>query len=139
MPPDRSVLRVLCVDDRSAEADRLGVLLDLVGFEARVCYDGATALDAAEQFRPDAAILDLMMPGMDGIELGRELRGREWGRDLPLVALTSLAEGPAARLTAAVGFDLHLTKPVEPDRLANVLADIVILRGEAGLPAERPA
>lgn len=131
MPTGEPVLRVLCVDDNHDIADTLGVLLELVGYEARVCYDGPSALRAAEEFRPDAAILDLMMPGMDGVELGRRLRARPWATALPLVAVTALGDDEARRRTAEAGFDLHLTKPVEPDRLANVLADIVILRGEA--------
>jgi CheY-like chemotaxis protein len=124
------VLRVLCVDDNHDAADTLGVLLELVGFEARVCYDGQSALAEADRYRPDACILDLSMPGMDGIEVGRRLRERDWGRALPLVALTALADEESRNQTTRAGFDLHLTKPVDPDRLANVLADIVILRAE---------
>ena len=125
------VLRILCVDDNRDAADTLGVLLELAGYQARVCYDGDTALEAAEDFRPDAAILDLSMPGMTGDELGRRLRATDWGRTLPLVALTALSGEDARQRTAAAGFDLHLVKPVNPDRLANVLADIVILRGDS--------
>lgn len=131
------ILRVLCVDDNHDAADTLGILLEIVGFEVRVCYDGLSALAEAESFRPDAAILDLTMPGMDGDELGRRLREQPWGRHLPLVALTALSGEDAHKRTAAVGFDLHLTKPVAPDRLANVLADIVILRGETVPTADR--
>jgi len=133
MPPeDPPVLRVLCVDDNRDAADTLGILLELVGFEAKVCYDGQTALTEADRFRPDACILDLTMPGLDGVEVGRRLRERAWGRTLPLVAVTALGDEEARRQTREAGFDLHLTKPVDPDRLANVLADIVILRSDAG-------
>lgn len=135
MPTGEPVLRVLCVDDNPDIADTLGVLLDLAGYEARVCYDGPSALTVAEQFRPDAAILDLMMPGMDGIELARRLRAAPWAGALPLVAVTALGDDEARRRTTEAGFDLHLTKPVDPDRLANVLADIVIMRGDS---IERP-
>jgi CheY-like chemotaxis protein len=130
------VLRVLCVDDNRDAADTLRVLLELVGYEARVCYDGVTALAEADLYRPDACILDLSMPGMDGIEIGRRLRERDWGRTLPLVALTALGDEETRRRTAQAGFDLHLTKPVDPDRLANVLADIVILRSDTWPPGE---
>jgi CheY-like chemotaxis protein len=114
------------------------VLLELVGYEVRVCYDGESALAAAEEFRPDACILDLTMPGLDGVEVGRLLRERPWARNLPLVAVTALGNEEARRRTAEAGFDLHLTKPVDPDRLANVLADIVILRGDTWLPDDSP-
>jgi CheY-like chemotaxis protein len=125
------VLRILCVDDNHDAADTLGVLLELVGYQAKVCYDGPTALAAAEQFRPDAVILDLCMPGMGGEEVPRRPRAPHWGKTLPLVALTALSGEDARERTTAAGFDLHLVKPVNPDRLANVLADIVILRAES--------
>jgi CheY-like chemotaxis protein len=131
---DPPVLRVLCVDDHPDTADSLGVLLELVGYEAKVCYDGASALALAEEFRPDACILDLTMPGIDGVEVGRRLRERPWARNLPLVAVTALGNDEARRRTTEAGFDLHLTKPVDPDRLANILADIVILRSDYWLP-----
>ena len=131
---DPPVLRVLCVDDNHDAADSLGVMLELVGFEAKVCYDGASALAVADEFRPDACILDLTMPGLDGVEVGRRLRERGWDRNLPLVAVTALGNDDARRRTTQAGFDLHLTKPVDPDRLANVLADIVILRGDYWMP-----
>ena len=131
MRPGEPVIRVLCVDDNHDAADTLGVLLELVGFEARVCYDGPSALALADLVRPDAVILDLTMPGMDGVEVGRQLRQQTWARNLPMVALTSLGGEDARRRTAEAGFDLHLTKPVDPERLAAVLADIVILRGDS--------
>ena len=131
MTTSEPILRVLCVDDNRDAADTLGVLLDVFGYQSRVCYDGDSALAAAEEFRPDAAILDLSMPGMSGDELGRRLRATAWGRTLPLVALTALSGDDARERTAAAGFDLHLVKPVNPDRLANILADIVILRGDS--------
>ncbi len=130
MTSSEPAIRVLCVDDNRDAADTLGVYLELVGYKARVCYDGASALAAADGFRPDAAILDLTMPGMNGDELGRRLRATDWGHDLPLVALTALSGEEARERTSAAGFDLHLVKPVNPDRLANVLADIVILKGD---------
>jgi CheY-like chemotaxis protein len=136
---DPPVLRVLCVDDHPDTADSLAVLLELVGYEARVCYDGESALGVAEEFRPDACILDLTMPGIDGVDVGRRLRDRPWARSLPLVAVTALGNEEARRRTTEAGFDLHLTKPVDPDRLANVLADIVILRSDYWVPDDSPA
>lgn len=139
MPVEEPILRVLCVDDMADYGDMLGLLLELVGYEVRVCYDGPSALAAADDFRPDAVLLDLNMPGMDGAELGRRLRARPWADGLPLVALTGACGEDARRRTAAAGFDLHLVKPVQPDRLATALADLVILRAdERRLAAARP-
>ncbi len=125
-------LRVLCVDDNRDAADTLAILLEIAGFEAKVCYDGRAALVMADAFRPDACLLDLNMPGMDGVEVGRRLRAMLSDRLLPLVAVTAQGDDDARRRTSDAGFDLHLTKPVDPDRLANVLTDIVILRSLDG-------
>jgi CheY-like chemotaxis protein len=130
------VLRILCVDDDAQAADILGVLLELAGFEARVCYDGFSALAISREYHPDAAILDLTMPGMDGCELARRLRTLTPERAPPvLIALTGWDDEEARRRTSEAGFDLHLTKPVDPDQLAFLLADIVILRSPTG-PSE---
>src|SRR4051794_38736867 len=119
---DPPVLRVLCVDDNRDAADSLGILLELAGFYPLVCYDGPSALRVTESFRPDACILDLSMPGMDGDELGGRIRDMTPGRLFPMVAVTSMGDQAARRRTTEAGFDLHLTKPIDPDRLANVLA-----------------
>ena len=122
-------VRVLCVDDNRDAADTLAILLDLAGFRPHVCYSGPEAVHALSAFRPDAAILDLMMPGMSGIELAGRIRDWAGSRYVPLVAVTALGDEESRRTTEAAGFDLHLTKPVQPDQLATVLADLVILRG----------
>lgn len=116
-------LRVLCVDDNRDAADTLGMLLKLVGFEAVVCHDAATALSVVGRTRPEACVLDVNMPGMDGCELAGLLRRAGGGADLFLVAVTA-TDGPAATArTAAAGFDLHLVKPVPPQRLLDALFD----------------
>ncbi len=122
------VLRVLCVDDNHDTADTLAALLEITGFDVRACYDGRTALAVADVFQPEACVLDLNMPGMAGDELGRRIREHVWGLGIILVALTGLPEEEARKRAADAGFDLHLTKPVDPERLANILIDIVILR-----------
>ncbi len=133
MEPTVPGWRVLCVDDDRDTADTLAVLLELVGFEPHVFYDGRAALAAVDHIQPDACLLDLTMPGISGIELARRLRAWAGDRPLPLVAVTAHSGEEARRRTAEAGFDLHLTKPFDPDKLALVVADIVILRGERGL------
>jgi CheY-like chemotaxis protein len=129
MRDDDPVLRVLCADDNHDTADSLVILLQIAGLEARAYYDGTSALAAAEVMRPDVLILDLRMPGLDGDEVGRRVRARPWGRTAVLVALTGLPGEEARQLTAEAGFDLHLTKPVDPADLALTVMDLVILRG----------
>ena len=126
-----SGLRVLCVDDNRDSATTIGIYLEIAGFEARVCSTAAEAMAALDEFRPDAAILDISLPDMDGCELARRIR--EWASPklIPLVAVTGHAEDGYRDRTTAAGFDRHLTKPVDPELLATILADIVILRGDS--------
>ena len=123
------VLRILCADDDRDTADSLVVLLEIAGLEAHAFYDGRSILAAAETQRPDVLILDLTMPGLNGDEVGRRVREQEWGRSIVLVALTGLPGEEARQRTAEAGFDLHLTKPVDPGELALIVMDLVILRG----------
>jgi CheY-like chemotaxis protein len=114
-------IRVLCVDDNLDAANSLGFLLKLVGFITEVCHDSRTALAVAARFRPDAAVLDISMPGLDGCELARTLREQQGDVPLLLVAVTALGDMAARDRTTAAGFDLHLTKPAEPQQLVDVL------------------
>jgi CheY-like chemotaxis protein len=112
-------IRVLCVDDHPDAADSLGILLKMIGFVTEVCHDAAAALERAAAFRPDACVLDVNMPGMDGCELARRLRAAE--RPPLLVAVTALGDPDAVARTTAAGFDRHLVKPVMPQALLDVL------------------
>lgn len=120
-PLPHAPLRVLCVDDNQDAADSLGALLRLVGFNARVCHDAATALTVAAGFGPEACVLDVSMPGMDGCELAALLRACDGGAGLYLVAVTALGDDEAVARTEVAGFDLHLVKPVAPQRLIDAL------------------
>jgi CheY-like chemotaxis protein len=114
-------LRVLVVDDNPDAADTLAAILGLLGYEARVCYDGASALAAVGEFRPDVCLLDLMMPLMDGLELAARLKARAGPRPLLLVATTALGSLEDRTRTALAGFHYHLTKPVDTSALLDAL------------------
>jgi DNA-binding response OmpR family regulator len=109
------------VDDNRDAADSLGALLRLVGFEARVCHDAATALTVAGGFVPEACVLDITMPGMDGCELAESFRRGRGGDRLFLVAVTAHGNPEAVARTTAAGFDLHFVKPVAPQTLIDAL------------------
>jgi two-component system OmpR family response regulator len=127
--------RVLVVDDNRDAADSTALLLETVGFEARACYDGRSALMAADAFRPSICFLDLNMPGMTGEELAVRLRTWAAGRPLVLAAVTAMS-GPEARdRTTAAGFDLHLVKPVDPFQLVEVVDTLFRAWAPAGAPA----
>jgi CheY-like chemotaxis protein len=114
-------LRVLCVDDHHDAADSLGVMLGLKGFAVAVAHDAASALEAAPGFHPQACVLDITMPGMDGCDLARVLRDGPNGSELLLIALTALGDYTSLGRMADAGFDLHFEKPVEPRELFEAL------------------
>jgi CheY-like chemotaxis protein len=118
-PRDR-VLRVLVVDDDRDAADSSFALARLWGHDVRVAYAGAAALAMAAADPPDVMLLDIAMPGMDGLRLARQLRRTTRFRDTVLVAVTGYAdEGHVRRCAGA--FDYYLIKPVEPTTLQKLL------------------
>jgi CheY-like chemotaxis protein len=110
-------VKVLVVDDNRDAADTLAALIEASGGKARACYDGPTALVAADEFRPDVCLLDLTMPGMDGDQVAARLRDADPDHKLALVAVTALGSEDARYRTARAGFDLHLVKPVDPNQV----------------------
>ena len=113
--------RVLVVDDNRDAADTLGAMLQMMGVDARVAYDGKAALEAVEGFRPAVVVLDLGMPGMDGYAVARAIRGRADLNDVRLVALTGWGQERDRASTRQAGFDYHLIKPVDLDAMQAVL------------------
>ena len=120
-PLDYAPLRVLVVDDNRDAADSLAALLGMVGFVTEAYHDARSALAEADRFRPEACVLDITMPGVDGCELAGRLRAWAGGDPLLLVAVTALCGDAAVSKTTAAGFDRHLAKPADPQRLVDVL------------------
>ena len=113
--------RLLVVDDNRDAAESLGMLLELENCKVSVAYDGRQALEVLDNFKPDIALLDIGMPGMDGYELARRIRATQRGRNMVLVALTGWGQAEDKKRAIDAGFDEHLTKPVDPDMLSRVL------------------
>jgi len=122
-PPATPPLKVLVADDNRDAADSLQRILALYGHDVRVAYDGASAVRMVEQFRPRVAILDIGMPGTNGYDVARAVRSRP-GERVALVALTGWGQETDRRRATEAGFDHHLTKPIDPDTLNRVLADV---------------
>src|SRR6185369_9136890 len=99
--------RLLVVDDNRDAADSLGLLLKTLGAEVRVVYGGEAALQALDDCRPSAILLDLGMPGMDGHEVARHVRQRPDHREVVLVALTGWGQKEDVDRTRESGFDHH--------------------------------
>jgi signal transduction histidine kinase/CheY-like chemotaxis protein len=113
--------RILIVDDNVDAADSLGIMLSYSGHEVRVAYSGRAALATAREFRPDAMILDLGMPEMDGYTLARAVRADPALQRTRLIALSGYGQSDDRRRTAEAGFDEHLVKPVIFETLTAVL------------------
>lgn len=113
--------RVLIADDNRDAAESLALLLELAGHEVRVAHLGRAAISLARAFRPDTALLDIGMPDLSGYEVAQELRREPWGTGVQLIAVTGWGQDEDRRRALEAGFDHHLTKPVDPDRLAGLI------------------
>ena len=116
-------LRLLVVDDNVEAADSLTRLLRQSGHQAKCAYDGLTALQAAREFRPQAVVLDLGLPGMNGFEVARRLRGESSTADLLLLALSGYGQEEDRRRSTEAGFDRHFNKPLDFHVLLATLAE----------------
>jgi CheY-like chemotaxis protein len=114
--------RILVVDDNQDAAATLALMLDLMGNETRTAHDGLEALAAGAAFRPDAVLLDIGMPRLDGHTTARRVRAEPWGRDVLLIALTGWGQPEDRRRSDEAGFDFHLVKPVDAVTLVRLLA-----------------
>jgi PAS domain S-box-containing protein len=115
-------LRVLVADDLVDGADSMAMVLRAAGHEVVTAYDGAEAVATCDSFRPDVAVLDIGMPELDGYEACRRIRAEGWGRGILMIALTGWGHADERRRAHDAGFDYHLTKPVEPRRLLELIA-----------------
>src|SRR4051812_22766186 len=109
--------RILIVDDNREAADAMAKLISLCGYETKTAYDGHEAIEAAAQFDPDMALLDIGMPGLDGYEVAKRIRQRRTNVHVIVVAVTGHAQAEDKRLAYESGFDLHVEKPMGMDKL----------------------
>ena len=117
-------LRILVVDDQPDVADAMTLLLETLGHDAHAAYDGAAALNAIRAIPPDIMFVDIGMPGINGYDLARHIRGDRRLSAIQLVALTGYGRDEDRARALEAGFDLHLTKPVLDAKLAEALATL---------------
>jgi two-component system CheB/CheR fusion protein len=113
--------RILVVDDNRDAARTLALLLKVKGYESHECYSGEQALATAERLRPQAILLDISMPGLDGYQTCQLLRQQPWGSQLLVIALSGYGSEEDQRRSLEAGFDMHLVKPVDLMGLLEVL------------------
>jgi CheY-like chemotaxis protein len=95
-----------------------------MGYEIEVAYDGLEAVQATAAFRPRVVLLDIGLPRMNGYEAAKRIREQSGSDEVAIVALTGWGQEKDKQLASEAGFDHHLTKPVEPATLTNLLAAI---------------
>jgi CheY-like chemotaxis protein len=140
MKSDRPLL-VLVVDDHHDAADALALLLRQWGHEVLVAYDGRSALELARARPPDVALLDIVMPGLDGCALARLLREDVRTRRALLCVLSGLGQAEDCRRSLEAGCHLHFLKPADPAELWALLdaASKLGKSGEAANPEPGPS
>jgi signal transduction histidine kinase/ActR/RegA family two-component response regulator len=116
--------KVLVVDDNLDAADTLCALLTLQGLSAVVAYDGAAAVTAVRDHKPDAIVMDIGMPVVDGYEAARLIRSEPANRGITMIALTGWGQHTDRSLSEQAGFDFHLVKPVDLGALMGCLARV---------------
>jgi signal transduction histidine kinase/CheY-like chemotaxis protein len=124
--------RLLVVDDNRDAAESVAALLRAFGYDVATAHEANAAMRAVAAFAPQAAILDIGLPGTDGYVLATQLRDREEGGQLRLVALTGYGRAHDRDRALAAGFDEHLVKPVEPERLLDALDRLLAPRRRDG-------
>lgn len=117
--------RILVVDDNVDAAASMAFLLTSYGFDVETAFDPFSALDAAFQFRPDACVLDINMPGMTGYELAKRLRAMFPGNVPILATVTAYEDDSHMDRAVDAGFDLHFTKPAVAWDVAEQLREYI--------------
>jgi PAS domain S-box-containing protein len=115
---------ILVADDNADAAESLSTLLQILGHEVHVVFDGEQAIAVSERLHPKILLLDIGMPGIDGREVARRIRTQAWGANATLVAVTGWGQEGDRASTRDAGFDFHLVKPIELPALEDILKQL---------------
>lgn len=122
-------LRILVVDDCPDSVDSLRMLCTLLGHQVRTSTDGEAALVVAADFQPHVVLLDIGMPKVDGLQVARRLREMPGMQRTFLLAITGYAREADRARSLQFGFDLHLSKPVDPAILEDFFSKVLVGAG----------
>ena len=114
--------RVLIIDDNRDAANTMAMLVEELGGSTSIAHDATSGLQALEDTAPDVVFLDIGMPGIDGYETCRQMRRRRSNKAMVIIAVTGWGQPQDKQRALDAGFDAHLTKPVELETLARILA-----------------
>jgi CheY-like chemotaxis protein len=123
---------IVVVDDNAINSKLLQVVLRAEGYDVRVAADGNELLALLRDFRPHLVLMDIQLPGADGLELTRRLRADPATRDLVIVAVSAFAMKRDHELALAAGCDAYLAKPVDTRRLPALVAGYLATAAERG-------
>lgn len=122
-----SGLRILVVDDNLDTAASLAMLLKVMGSHVRTANNGEEAVQTAEELRPHVVLCDIGLPKMNGYEVCRHIRQEPWGENMVLIAVTGWGQDDDKRKSEEAGFNRHMVKPVKPQSLMKLLAELPII------------
>jgi PAS domain S-box-containing protein len=128
LPPAGPRGRILLVDDNRDAATSLAMVLSHSGHTTFTAFSGEAALIVGEQQLPDAVVLDIGMPDMTGYEAAQRIRRSSWGKDILLLAITGWGQKEDIQRASSAGFDYHMTKPADPERVERLFADYLAQR-----------
>ncbi len=123
-----AMTRVAVVDDNADAADTLAMALGLFDYQTSVAYSGGAGIEMMASFRPHVAVLDVGLPDMSGYDLARQIRARDWGRNMILIAATGWGQDSDKQTAMDAGFDAHLTKPVDFTELQQTINQLLQTR-----------
>jgi len=114
-------LRVLIAEDNVDAAETLATLLRLYGHEVSVVHSGTGVIPQMQACSPEVVLLDIGLPSLDGYEVARLVRRQQGFENVPLIAMTGYGQEADRQQSRQAGFDAHLVKPIDPDRLQDLL------------------
>jgi CheY-like chemotaxis protein len=123
--------RVLIVDDNIDACETLAMMLELLGQQTRQAHEGAGALKAAQEYKPELIFMDIGLPGLTGHEVAERMRGELGMTDTYIVALSGYGTEEDRRKSLFAGFDNHYVKPLDPTALPGILAEAERRKGGA--------
>ena len=124
-------LQILVVDDNRDCAQSMAMLLRIYGHQVEIALNGPMALESARVRPPDVVLLDIGLPGMDGWKVAERIKSSNGARKPLLIAVTGFGQDSDRRHSAESGIDLHLLKPIDPEKLNSLLSRLQALRDPA--------
>lgn len=116
--------KILVVDDNLDVAVSMATLLKLLGHSVKMAHDGAQALEIARAFQPNAILLDIGLPGMDGFEVAENIRAEAWSHGTVIIAITGYNNAGDRQRSKDVGINFHLAKPVDTDIVLRIVETV---------------